>query len=174
MAAFIADNAISSCPVVDLLRPVGVRLDFVHLVAARALDHATTCTKNLAGMCMMVALSPSRATTFRSGLDSAIPRATELACPIEPTFRKSSVCPLSGPWSCSLAMLDPATAQRCRTVLGDHFLAAEDDTHIYAARRSPSDWNVELDSNGPKLLVFDKTSSGKFTWVVDSQSCIDK
>ena len=76
-----------------------------------------------------------------------------------PTFRKSSVCPLSGPWSCSLAMLDPATAQRCRAVLGDHFLAAEDDTHIYAARRSPSDWNVEFDSNGPKLLVFDKTSS---------------
>ena len=75
------------------------------------------------------------------------------------TFRKSSVCPLSGPWSCSLAMLDPATAQRCRAVLGDHFLAAEDDTHIYAARRSPSDWNVEFDSNGPKLLVFDKTSS---------------
>ncbi len=76
-----------------------------------------------------------------------------------PTFRKSSVCPLSGPWSCSLAELDPATAQRCRSVLGDHFLAAEDDAHIYAARRSPADWDAEYDPTGPKLLVFDKEAS---------------
>lgn len=46
-------------------------------------------------MCMMTEPSPSRQTTRRFFFCSAIPRAIEDACPIDPTVRKSLSCPSS-------------------------------------------------------------------------------
>ena len=43
--------------------------------------------------CMIAAPSPSKQNTFLLGLANAIPCAIELACPIEPTVRKSFSCP---------------------------------------------------------------------------------
>ena len=47
MSAFITNDTICSRPVIDLLRPVGMGLNLVHLVAPGALDYAAAGSKNL-------------------------------------------------------------------------------------------------------------------------------
>ena len=54
VSGFVFDDAEGSAAIVDLVCPVGVGADLVHLVAAGALDHSAACSEDLAGIVILL------------------------------------------------------------------------------------------------------------------------
>ena len=54
VGGFVFDDAEGSAAIVDLVCPVGVGADLVHLVAAGALDHSAACPEDLAGVVILL------------------------------------------------------------------------------------------------------------------------